>query len=854
MPDVRMPDGTIMRNVPANATKQQIEVAYRKAREAGAVKDSRPESFWRGAVNEMSKGGANAQMAMEYTNPLLAIAGLALNRGKLGSTASREQTQREARNSKYQGSTAGKIAGGIAGSLPAAFVPGGPVLQGALGGAMLTDNPYDPKQLIANAGMGAIGGQWGHVAGKQVVAPVLERVARTAPAQALGRNVVAPAINAAVNSRIGQKITRGAPKVNMGTAPRYSVADKAVRKVNPRIEAARANLEQAKALGLPYALADASPELRMLAGSVARKSPNARALAEQTFEPRGQGQAERAINAIDQYLAPVTNIEKRAGAIRQGAWDAADPLYQKAFAQSAPEDDVLRELLNRPTGRKALASAQQIAMDEGKNPSAIEYFLNDAGSSPIVDDAGRYGTGAIGDPSEQLSRYTLRGWNGSPVSKRGPIDLSGWVRLSGGLRDQNGELSHMGLTNAPRRGMHLVGQEARFGPVINNADGMKLDDAALSAWEAGYFPNHTERPSVNEFLDALRGTHEGWNRHFKADDLAEIANFEDSLAQTQTARGIRFETGKVPVSDKSVDAGPDRPFAPLSAYNMQKVERPTVETLDLIKRGLDQQLNQYRNPITRDLVLEGNPEAQAVNTLLNQFKGRVDNLVPEYAAARKAYQTGIEPRTALNLGYKELPRGNVPERQFTEALSRLAPENLPEAQRGYATAMADAVDRQRLAVNPYNTVYGSPLQQSKVSALFPDGASKFAQTANLERDMQKTLVETIGGSPTQARRMADETFDTGLSPSSIMEFATAPKLSIAKRVGRWAGDTITTGGQGKADEIAPALFNTDTTAVLQYLDDLMRKDAEMTARRRAYGKAGGLFGFPAAAGLVSAGQ
>ena len=348
----------------------------------------------------------------------------------------------------------------------------------------------------------------------------------------------------------------------------------------------------------------------------------------------------------------MTNIEKRAGAIRQGAWDADDPLYQKAFAQPAPVDDQLNALLSTPAGKDAMRRAEQIAANEGVNIT----------------------------------------------------------------------------------------------------------------------------------------------------------------------------------------------------------EQPSFEVMNYAKRGLDSVLNDNRSPLSGKLDLEGDPVAQSVNSVLQRFKGRLDELNPDYAAARQAYQTGIEPRTALNLGYKELPRGNVPERQFTEAMSRIAPENLPEAQRGYATAMADAVDRQRLAVNPYNTVHGSPLQQAKVAALFPDGADKFAQTANLERDMQKTLLETIGGSPTQARRMADETFDSGLSPSSIMEFATAPKLSIAKRVGRWASDTITTGGQGKADEIAPALFNTDTSAVLQYLDDLMRKDAEMAARRRAYGKAGGLFGFPAAAGLVSAGQ
>lgn len=55
-----------------------------------------------------------------------------------------------------------------------------------------------------------------------------------------------------------------------------------------------------------------------------------------------------------------------------------------------------------------------------------------------------------------------------------------------------GELAHMGLNNAARK-MDFAGQEARFGPLVNDM-GMTLDDAANRAWEAGYFPDRTERP------------------------------------------------------------------------------------------------------------------------------------------------------------------------------------------------------------------------------------------------------------------------------------------------------------------------------------------------------------------------
>lgn len=180
-------------------------------------------------------------------------------------------------------------------------------------------------------------------------------------------------------------------------------------------------------------------------------------------------------------------------------------------------------------------------------------------------DKGRYVPAKAPNERGELTKQTLRTWGGAEVPKTGPVDLVGWLRLRGGLRDQGGELAHMGLNNKGRSGMDFVGQEARFGPLLNNESGMKLDDAAQAAWEAGYFPDHTSRPDVNTFLDALRGTQEGWKRHFLPEDFAEIDRFYGAQNQRQDLNALRSEVGQV-WQDKSVPAGPDQPFAPPEAF------------------------------------------------------------------------------------------------------------------------------------------------------------------------------------------------------------------------------------------------------------------------------------------------
>jgi hypothetical protein len=626
-------------------------------------------------------------------------------------------------------------------------------------------------------------------------------------------------------------------------------------RVSPELSAVRQNLDDAARLGMPYSLADAAPELRMLGGSVARKSASARALAENTFGPRNLGQADRAVNAIDTHLAPITNIEQRAAQIKKQAWDAADPLYQDAFSQPAPIDADLQNILRRPAGKSALANAYEIAQNSGRNPSELGFVLDDAGQPTLADlignEASRYANVKLGNPADELTRTTVRGMN-RDVSKVGPTDLVGFIRLNGGLMDQGGELSHMGLNNAARRGMDFVGQEQRFGPLVHDG-GMNLDDAAFKAWEAGYFPDLPERPSVNQFLDALRGTHEGWDRRFLPDDIPQIERFGNAVDEANAAREVRFETGRVPLVDRSVSAAGDVPFAPPEAYEMstRAVNSPTMETLDLVKRGLDQELEPFRNPITRQLNLEGNPKGKAVNDLLQDFRARVDTLNPDYAAARAAYADGIAPRTALKAGYEVLPKGNVPMREFEASLAAMPEAGIPEAQRGYATAMANAVERQRLSSNPYNTVYGSPLQQQKVGALFPDGANDFGRVYGLEGDMAKTAYETIGGSPTAARQQADEIFGNGDVTANALQAITSPKLGLLQLGARKVSDHMRTRGERNAAEMAPVLFNTDPRLALQYLDDLAGKNADMAVRKDAYRRLGGIFGVPAGVGSVA---
>lgn len=127
------------------------------------------------------------------------------------------------------------------------------------------------------------------------------------------------------------------------------------------------------------------------------------------------------------------------------------------------------------------------------------------------------------------------------LNRKGPLDLAAYVRSQGGVADFRGELKAAGLSNAPRKGDDFAGGENRLGPLLDDESGSTLDDMAQRAWEAGYFPDHATRPTIDEFVTALGDTYRGVNRTFRPDDFAEIDAFNAARDQRLAVERSRQE-------------------------------------------------------------------------------------------------------------------------------------------------------------------------------------------------------------------------------------------------------------------------------------------------------------------------
>lgn len=106
-----------------------------------------------------------------------------------------------------------------------------------------------------------------------------------------------------------------------------------------------------------------------------------------------------------------------------------------------------------------------------------------------------------------------------------PPRLTDFLRRAGGLQDQGGEVTALGV-------------DAKSHPrLIRKEGGMNLDDATMKTWEAGYMPEFHDRPSVNDFLDAL-------GQDVKSDQPRYAAHDQDLVAYRDYLDNLRGELDK----------------------------------------------------------------------------------------------------------------------------------------------------------------------------------------------------------------------------------------------------------------------------------------------------------------------
>jgi hypothetical protein len=179
---------------------------------------------------------------------------------------------------------------------------------------------------------------------------------------------------------------------------------------------------------------------------------------------------------------------------------------------------------------------------------------------------------------------------------------------------------------------------------------------------------------------------------------------------------------------------------------------PSWQTLDYVKRGLDDVLDGYRDKTTGRLVLD--EKGRAINNTRQDFLDFLDQNNPAYASARAAWSGPSQSMSAIKQGQGIFNRG--PE-QIAEDLSRLSPGDRDFYRLGAANALRDRIAKTSSGGNEANRIIGNDYVQQQLRPLFPDVGSynRFINAAQSENKMFQTRNAVLGNSATAARLAED---------------------------------------------------------------------------------------------------
>lgn len=128
--------------------------------------------------------------------------------------------------------------------------------------------------------------------------------------------------------------------------------------------------------------------------------------------------------------------------------------------------------------------------------------------------------------------------------------LLDFVKGRGGIVDDGGELRAMDLHK--RKGMVIApkdgeggGRDMLGGRVGASEHANSADSTAHAAWEAGYFPDHAERPTTDDLFEAIRGEVNGDKRYAGGPVDEKRAGFKaavDDLDKFLGEQGIDVKT------------------------------------------------------------------------------------------------------------------------------------------------------------------------------------------------------------------------------------------------------------------------------------------------------------------------
>lgn len=267
-------------------------------------------------------------------------------------------------------------------------------------------------------------------------------------------------------------------------------------------------------------------------------------------------------------------------------------------------------------------------------------------------------------------------------------------------------------------------------------------------------------------------------------------------------------------------------------------ERPTMQTLDFIKRGLDDVVETFRDGTSGRLNLD--TRGRAVNGLLRDFVSELDRINPAYAAARAAYAGPTRLAAALQKGQSAV---NATADDLLVMTRDLTPAEAEQFRLGLRSGLVGKLEGAGDYANRVRQLVGTPRKRAALAQVFGGEAEfdRFLATLADEARVAQTYQSVAGNSLTAERQAFDDaTGDAGLLGTATGAALDTARGNVGNAVTRIVAD-LRNYGAGEAGkrvraEVAAALAETDPAVLRQALRDASRAQAGERVRLRNAGR------------------
>ncbi len=301
-----------------------------------------------------------------------------------------------------------------------------------------------------------------------------------------------------------------------------------------------------------------------------------------------------------------------------------------------------------------------------------------------------------------------------------------------------------------------------------------------------------------------------------------------SLSPAQHSDEITQLTKQLDEADAALQ-GVDETLAAAPTADVATTQRVySPQTLDYVKRGLDDVVEANRDKVTRRLALDEGGRAE--NSVRGQFREELKRLNPDYGEALAAYAGPASAKQAMEAGKGAL---NYSDQEIERAVSNLSAGDRDQFALGFRSAMAEALDRRVDGGDKVKALLGSPRKRQALAKVFggEDGFNRFLETMSQERMASETYGAVRLGSPSANR------LEEGADAAQKFERGTRAAADLATgNVGGMVSNGLNAlrdfhrFGLGKTaqrtrDEVAALLSELDPVIVRSALEKAIRDNA-----------------------------